>query len=624
MLYTIATAGHIDHGKSTLVRALTGMDPDRLPEEKEREMTIELGFAWFSLPNGSEVAIVDVPGHERFVDAMITGVGSIDMVMFIVAADDGWMPQSQEHLEILDYLDTKRGMIVITKADLVKQDWLELVIDDVKEKVKGTFLDGAPVHTFAANDNSGLDQISQAVETGLSGITSREHPGLPRLYVDRVFSMAGHGAVVTGTMRDGVFSVGDDIRVVPESKSGKIKSMQTHKKARDRSEAVSRVALNISGISHNDLSRGSAVITAGQYAGTKSVAAKLLVSPHAKVKLTHNRIVKLLIGTAKPTAKMFVFKDDTFEPGEDGYCEFHFEQPVLARIGDRFIVRLQTPDVLLGGGVVIDTDCARHSRSDGKIRKHYETRDVDELESLVVSDLKNRKRIAIDDLLYTSNYSGRAVNEAVDAMVGSGVLARHGNALYMTDYVQRVSEKLIDRVLRFHENSPALPGISKAELVSRSGYDAEIAEEILSMLISEGRLETRNAFVHTPGFASKLKPDQQRLRNDILAMFKSDPKNPPLKKQVERMSFAMPDILNFMVSSGELVDLPGGVLLLGDEFERMQARIVERIKSEGKIDVAGVREMFGYSRKYGVPILEKLDSIGLTKRVGDHRVLLDQ
>jgi selenocysteine-specific elongation factor len=599
MLYTIATAGHIDHGKSTLVHALTGMDPDRLPEEKEREMTIELGFAWFSLPNGSEVAIVDVPGHERFVDAMITGVGSIDMVMFTVAADDGWMPQSQEHLEILDYLDTKRGMVVITKSDLVKQDWLELVIDDVKEKVKGTFL-------------------------GLSGITSREHPDLPRLYVDRVFSMAGHGAVVTGTMRDGVFSTSDDIRVVPENKSGKIKSMQTHKKARDRSEAVSRVALNISGISHNDLSRGSAVITAGQYAGTESVAAKLFVSPHAKIKLTHNRIVKLLIGTAKATAKMFVFRDDSFGPGDEGFCEFHFEQPVLARIGDRFIVRLPTPDVLLGGGVVIDTDCVRHSRSDSKIRKHYETRDVDKLESLVTSDLKNRKRIAIDDLLFTSNYSRRAVSEAVDAMVGSGVLARYGNALYKTDYVQKVSEKLIDKVSQFHENSPARPGIRKAELISRSGYDAEIAEEILSILISDGRLETRKAFVHTPGFAPKLKPDQQRLRDDILAMFKSDPKNPPLKKQVERKSFAMRDILNFMISSGELVDLPGGVLLLGDDFERMQARIVERIKSEGKIDVAGVREMFGYSRKYGVPILEKLDSIGLTKRVGDHRVLADQ
>ncbi len=622
MLYTIATAGHIDHGKSTLVRALTGMDPDRLPEEKEREMTIELGFAWFSLSDGSEAAIVDVPGHERFVNAMITGVGSIDMVMFIVAADDGWMPQSQEHLEILDYLDTKRGIVVITKTDLVKRDWLELVMEDVADKVRGSFLEGARVLPFTAKDNSGLDDIIKAVETSLSGITSRDHPGLPRLYVDRVFSIAGHGAVVTGTMRDGVFAVGDDVIAIPENQTGKVKSIQTHKKARERTEAGSRVALNLSGISHNDLSRGSAITTSNQYTGTRSIAERLSVSPHAKVKLIHNRTVKLLIGTARVAARTFVFKGDSFEPGDQGICEFHFDRNVLARIGDRFIIRLPTPDILIGGGVIIDTDCTKHSRSDSKIVKHYESRNVDELGSLIVSDVTWRRRIRLGNLLKSSNFPRPSIAAAVDGMAADKKLVLHKDAAFMADYAAKVADRLINRVSQYHENHPARRGVPKAELLSKSGYDPEVADDVLSILMADGRLEAHGALVRTPGFAPKLKPDQQRLRDDVLAMFKSDPQNPPSRKQVEQKSFAVRDILSFMIESGELIDLPGGLLLLGDDFDRVRSKIIETIKSKGKIDVGGVRELSGFSRKYSVPILEKLDSIGLTKRVGDHRVLM--
>jgi selenocysteine-specific elongation factor len=623
MLYTVATAGHIDHGKSTLVRALTGMDPDRLPEEKEREMTIELGFAWFSLSDGSEAAIVDVPGHERFVNAMITGVGSIDMVIFVVAADDGWMPQSQEHLEVLEYLNVERGIVAITKTDLVKQDWLELVTDDVADKLAGTFLESAPILTFAANDNSGLQEITQAIETCLADISSREHPGLPRLYIDRVFSMAGHGAVVTGTMRDGIFAVGDEIRVVPQNFTGKIKSIQTHKKARQQTQAGSRVALNLPGISHNDLSRGSAVITVNEYPGTKSIAAKIAVSPNAEIELAHNRVVKFLIGTAKVSAKLFVFKDDSLGPGQDGICEFRFDVPVLARIGDRFIIRLPTPDVLLGGGTVLDTDCPRHSRSDTKIKRYYESRDVNKIDSLIVSDLRRLKRIGMDRLLGSSNHARQVIAAEADSMVRDGRLIRHRSAVFLADYVDKLADGLIGKVTRFHETHPERPGLPKTELVSKSNHDTEVVDDVLSMLVSAGRLEIHKAAVRTPGFAPKLKPDQERLRGDILAMFESDPQNPPSRKQIEQGSFAMRGILNFMVESGELVDIPGGLLLLRRDFDRIQAKIVEKIRSQGRIDVGGVRELSGFSRKYSVPLLEKLDSLGLTKRVGDHRVLLE-
>jgi len=621
MLYTIATAGHIDHGKSSLVRALTGMDPDRLPEEKSREMTIELGFAWFELPDKSEVAIVDVPGHERFVDAMITGVGSIDMVMFIVAADDGWMPQSQEHLEILDHLGTERGIVVVTKTDLAAEEWVELVKEDIADKVRGTFLEGTPITAFSAASNSGLDEILKSITEKLAGISVRDHPDRPRLYVDRVFSMTGHGAVVTGTMRDGVFAVGDDVRVIPHDLSGKIKSIQTHKKVRDRSQAGSRVALNISGISHNELSRGSVIVGAGQYSGTKSFAARIRMSPHAQVKLTHNRTVKILIGTVKANARAFVFAGDTFDPGSEGVCEFHLDSPILARVGDRFIVRLPTPDVLLGGGVVIDTDYERHPRSDKTARKHYETRHTDSVDGLIESDLRRHKGIRIDKLLESSNFSRKDIESAIEMLIKDGKIVRLGQTVFDAGHLSRASERLMEKVSKFEEKHPARRGIPKSELISVAGQDATVPEAALSLLIEQQQLAASGALVHSPGFAPKLKPEQERLRGDIVAMFTSDEYNPPSRKQLERISFAMRDIVNFMLDGGELVELSGGLLLLGKDFEVIRARIVETIESKGKIDVAGIREQLGFSRKYGVPILEKLDSMGVTRRVGDHRVL---
>jgi len=598
------------------------MDPDRLPEEKTREMTIELGFAWFNLSDDSEAAIVDVPGHERFVDAMITGVGSIDLVMFIVAADDGWMPQSQEHLEILQYLGTRSGFIVITKTDMVKEEWLELVVDDIAEKTKGTFLENKEVFRFSAVDNSGLDQIRHTLESRLK-IYERVSPELPRLYVDRVFSMSGHGTVVTGTMRDGVFSVGDEIRVIPQNLTGRIKSIQTHLKKRDHSEIHSRVALNLSGISHNDLSRGSAITRSDLYAGTVSIAAHITVSPSAKIKLTHNRIVKLLIGTIKTNARAFVFKDDLLNPGSTGICEFHFEEPVLARIGDRFIIRLPTPDVLIGGGVVLDTDCTKHSRTDKAVKRHYERMNVHNLHDLVTSAITWNQGVSPDRLLWSSNYSRSHVAEIVKILVDEMKLVTVGNQIYTAEQFEKIAQKLLDEVKRFHEKYPARRGVPKAELVSKSGKVSSMAELILDSLIGHGELKLSKAFVCSPGFSPKLKPDQERLRQDIIALFTSDPSNPPSRKQIESTSFAMKDIVAFMLDSGELVDLPGGFLLMGKDFDQIRQRIVAKIKSDGKVAVADVRELFGFSRKYGVPILEKLDSMGVTRRVGDHRELLE-
>jgi selenocysteine-specific elongation factor len=623
MLYTIATAGHIDHGKTSLVRALTGMDPDRLPEEKAREMTIELGFAWFLLADGSEVAVVDVPGHEKFVDAMITGVGAIDSVVFVVAADDGWMPQSQEHLEILDYLNTKRGLIAITKTDMVKPEWLELVTADVAERVRGTFLDGARFCRFSAVGSSGLEDIRLAIGESLSTIEQRADLGLPRMYVDRVFSMTGHGTVVTGTMRDGVFNVGDDILVVPQRLHGKIKAIQAHKKLRDRSQLGARAALNITGVSYNDLHRGCAVIRTGEYEGSRSIAARIRISRHANIKLTHRRSVKLLLGTAKVNATAIVFQDDMFEPGSEGICEFRLDSPALARVGDRFILRLPAPDVLLGGGEVIATDCADHPRSDKRTRKRLESIRVDEVESVVLHEISERKAAPVASVCRSVNRSRTEISSVIEKMVQSGQLVKRGELVYGASEYARLADKLTETVIRFHERHPARKGIPKAELISKLDADLYASELAIQWMIEDGRLSVAGALVHSAGFQPRLKPEQERLKGDVLRMFRDDPSNPPSRRQIEGKSFAMRDVVAFMIDSGEIVELPEGLVLLGADFERITNGIVETIKSKGQLGVADVRDLFGFSRKYGVPILEKLDSMGITKRIGDRRVLAE-
>ncbi len=623
MLYTIATAGHIDHGKSTLVRALTGIDPDRLPEEQERQMTIELGFAWFDLSDGSEAAIIDVPGHERFVNAMITGVGTIDMVLFIVAADDGWMPQSQEHLEILDLLEAKRGFVVITKTDLVEDDWLKLIKDDVRSKIEGTFLDDSDILEFSGKDNSGLYQIKSEIERILSEVSERSHPDLPRLYIDRVFSVTGHGAVVTGTMRDGVFDAGEEVRVIPDDIDARIKSIQTHKKAREKTAVGSRAALNLSGVSHNDVARGSAIVRRKAYGGTNSIAARIQISSNARIVLNHNRDVTILIGTTRTDARVFVFKGDEFTPGTGGVCEFRFDERVLARIGDRFIIRLPTPDVLIGGGVVVDTDCERHSRTDKWSKKHYESRDLGDLRGLVMSEIGKRKSLKSEELLANANIARSEVKKMVAELLTDSVVKEHRGHVYLAEQIDKAKDKLANTVLAFHKQHPARRGIRKTDLISKSKLDLEIAEAALDSLEQEKVVSASGALVHEAGFSPQLKPEHRETRDRIVAMFKKDPQNPPSVKEIEKLSLDAGEVIEFMRDSGELVELPEGLALLGEDFERVKQGVRDKLKAEGKIVVRDIRDMFGYSRKYAVPILEKLDSIRMTRRVGDHRVLID-
>ncbi|MFN0072398.1 MAG: selenocysteine-specific translation elongation factor, partial [Chloroflexota bacterium] len=358
----VGTAGHVDHGKSTLIRALTGIDPDRLREEKERGMTIDLGFAWLTLPSGLEISIVDVPGHERFVHNMLAGVGGIDIALLVVAADEGIMPQTREHLDILDLLGISSGVVVVTKMDLVDQEWLDLVVAEIEEGLQDSLLATAPLIPVSSTTGQGLEQLKFTLDTLLARERTRPMTGRPRLPIDRVFTMSGFGTVVTGTLIDGALHVGDELEIVPGGKRTRIRGLQSHRRKVDTVPAGTRVAVNVSGVSTDELARGEVLSAPGALRATRLLDVRLNMVREGPKTLRHNAEVTFHTGSAETIGKVALLDERELAPGEIGLAQIRLQQPVAVAKGDLFVIRLLTPALTIGGGVIIEPHPQRHRR----------------------------------------------------------------------------------------------------------------------------------------------------------------------------------------------------------------------------------------------------------------------
>ena len=371
----IGTAGHVDHGKSTLIAALTGTHPDRLKEEQEREMTIDLGFGWLTLPNNEEIGIVDVPGHRDFIENMLAGIGGIDAALLIIAADEGVMPQTKEHLAILDLLQIPAGIIVLTKIDLIPDnDWLDLIESDVRTAVKETILQDAPIVRVSARTGSGLNDLTATLVSILSNKPERLDLGRPRLPIDRVFTMSGFGAVVTGTLSDGHFSIGDEIEILPDGFKGRVRGLQTHKKKEETAQVGSRTAVNISGIATEQIRRGEVLVYPNQYQSTRRVDARFRLLKDVSSPLKHSSEVKVFIGTSETIANLRLLGVDELAPGDEAWIQLELRDPIVAVRGDRYILRRPSPGETLGGGIIVDPQPkGRHKRFDADVLKSLES-----------------------------------------------------------------------------------------------------------------------------------------------------------------------------------------------------------------------------------------------------------
>ncbi len=616
-MFVVGTAGHVDHGKSTLVKSLTGIDPDRLQEEKLREMTIDLGFAWLALPSGREVSIVDVPGHERFIKNMLAGVGGIDAALLVVAADEGVMPQTSEHLAILDLLGVPRGVVALTKLDLVDPDWLELVREEVSEALRGTVLERAPVVALSARTGEGLDALLSALDDVLAEGEAPSASGTPRLPIDRVFTVQGFGTVVTGTLTGGPVSLGQELVVLPTGARTRVRGLQTHGRRLERADPGRRLAVNLAGLAVEDLRRGFVLAPPGAIQPTRRFDARIRLLADAPQPLQQGRRLDLFSGAEETVATMSLLDRDALRPGESCYAQLRVREPLALLRGDRFILRQPSPSLTVGGGVVLDPHPKRHRRKVAATTALMETLERGTPEDLLLSELA---RIGPTDRSRLLRSGGS--EPALDSLIGSGrvvpAVPGQPHTLLFTDaqwrdLVQRVRGMLSS----YHSAHPLRPGMPREELKSRLRLDARAFAQAVEGLAARGEVADDGTRVRLAGFEVRFEGRTGEEARRVLDAVRAGGYSPPGAQELR----ADPELLAALVETGRLVRLNDSVYYDPEVYERMVASIVQAIRESGPITVARTRDLFNTSRKYALALLEHLDSVHVTSRRGDERVL---
>jgi selenocysteine-specific elongation factor len=626
-MYIIGTAGHVDHGKSTLIEAITGTHPDRLQEERERELSIVLGFDSMKLESGEEVGVIDVPGHRDFIENMLSGIGGIDAVLFVVAADEGVMPQTEEHLAIVDLLGIEDGVVALTKVDVVDDpDWLDLVEMDLRESLQGTTLADAPILRVSGKTGLGVKELVRELENTLSRRTPRPDLGRPRLSIDRAFTMPGFGTVVTGTLLDGVLKVGEEIVLLPEKVKGRIRGLQVHKKEVETAYPGSRTAINISGVDVDDIKRGDVVAHPGDYQPTRRLDVRFQLLPDAMKPLTHNAKAKLFIGADEVMARVRLLGEELLQPGHEGWLQLELPEAVVALRGDHYILRRPSPSETMGGGVVLDPQPAyRHKRFDeevlNRLRALWGGDPVDILWQIVRRSGVVQRKV----LLTQSSLDVQTASEALEALIeGDEVIPVNEREapiqlLAESTYWEGLLDRLIARVEAYHGSYPLRIGMPSEELKSQSSVADDVFQAGLRYLSKEGRLVQKGPVVALPSHEIAFTPGQRERIEDLMKKFREAPYAPPTVD--ECLEMVGEEVYNALVSMGELKPVSTEVVFKQDMYEKMVSDIKTWLEEKGTITVAEARDHFDSSRRYMLDFLEYLDQEGVTVREGDIRRL---
>ena len=615
-MFVLGTAGHIDHGKSVLVQALTGMDPDRLREEKERGMTIDLGFAWLKLPSGQEVGIVDVPGHERFIKNMLAGVGGIDLALLVVAANEGVMPQTREHLAILDLLGIQRGIVVITKKDLVDEEWLSLVRMDIEELIGPTSLFQAHIIAASAVTGEGLPDLVSAIDELVNSAEPRRDIGKPRLPIDRVFTIAGSGTIVTGTLIDGSFSLGQEVEIVPPSLKSRLRGLQTHKARVNTATPGSRVAANLVGIATSQLQRGDVVTKPSWLIPTAMLGVQLRLLPNLHRPLPHNATVSFHTGAAETMAKVRLLEKEKLEPGETTWAQLSLSKPVAVVKGDRFIIRSSMET--LGGGKVVDSKARRLRRFRPAIIQSLRVKEEGTVEEVVMVLLETKQPLELAALLAQCDLPTSGIRPAMESLIQQAKVIGLGQGEHCLFYTalgwERLSKEATAILQDYHRSFTARLGMPKVELGSRLKLGKHSAT-ILQRLLDEGVLTEEGSVVHLPSHYIQLTQAQQAKIDAFFHSLTQNPYAPPNDLIPE------PDLLNLLIEQHRVVKVSENVVFSASAYNEMVEKVTSYIKTRGKVTLAEVRDLFKTSRKYAQAFLEHLDEKKITRRVGDERVL---
>jgi selenocysteine-specific elongation factor len=615
----IGTAGHVDHGKSTLIAALTGINPDRLKEEQERQMTIDLGFAWLTLPGGEEVGIVDVPGHRDFIGNMLAGIGGIDAALLVIAADEGVMPQTREHLAILDLLQIGNGIVVLTKIDLVDDPaWLDLVETDIRAALLGTILQDAPILRVSSRTKEGFPELLRTLDMLLEKLPARPDLGRPRLPIDRVFSILGFGTVVTGTLSDGQLALGDELEILPSGLHARIRGLQTHKKKEETAIPGSRVAVNLSGVDVEQIRRGEVLTRPGQYIPTQRLDVQFRLLADVSAPLHHHTEVKLFIGTTETIADLRLLGVDSLNPGETGWLQLELRTPILAVRGDHYILRRPSPGETLGGGIVVDPQPKRrHKRFDESVFRAMESMAQGSPADVLLQAALALGPAQAKDVITRSRLEQPAADSALKELMDSGQLISLEDVLVAASQWFVLKDSVVATLAAYHETYPLRRGMPREELKSRLKLPPRLFNLVMHRLVSENILTEAAKWTALPGHVVRFSPFQQVKVDKLMAQFALAPYSPPSVKECQAL--VGEDIFSALLEFGDLVAVSDEVVFRKPDYQIMVEKIRLTLRQKGQISLAEVRDLFQTSRRYAQAFLEHLDAIGVTIRDGDFR-----
>lgn len=618
----LGTAGHIDHGKSALVKALTGIDPDRLKEEKERGITIDLGFADLSYPDGVTVGIVDVPGHERLVKNMLAGAGGIDLVLLVISADEGIMPQSKEHLHICNILKIKSGLIAITKTDLVEPDWLELIKEDIKNFVKGTFLEGAPIIPVSSKTMFNIEQLKEIIHDLAIKVEPKPSGGLFRLPIDRVFTLKGFGTVVTGTAVSGKLSLDETVEILPAKIISKVRSLQSHGKPIKTAYAGQRVAINLQGVNKEDLKRGDTVVQLNRFTPTKSIEAKVELLSDSPI-LKNKSLVHFHIYTSETIARVIIYGKEELKANESCYCQFRLKDPVIAMAGDRYIIRRFSPVDTIGGGEILDPIPYKRSIKEGI--QDLEIFEKGKLSEKIATRIRKSgftgiKKTSIEGWIKEEISK---INEIIKDLKEKGIIYEFEDTFIHEKIFNILKEKIIKLLNEFHNKNPLKSGMPKEELRAILRIEQKLFSNILNSI---KEVITEKEVVRLSSFKISLSDKDTNLKSRIIEILDKSTFQPPTKEELSQALKidlkTTTDILKLMDKEGSIVRINDSLYISSKNYKKMLENLKTFFSKKPEMTVAEFRDILGTTRKYALPLLEYLDSNNITLRVGDIRKLI--
>ncbi len=627
----IGTAGHIDHGKSTLVRTLTGIDPDRLPEEKARGMTIDLGFAPLKLRDGRTVGIVDVPGHEKFVKNMVAGATGIDLVILIIAADDSIMPQTREHMKIMQILGIQRGIVALTKIDAVDPVIALVVQEEIQDLLEGTFMEGCPICPCSSVTREGIDKLLETIEAQIGLLVPKDTAGVFRMPIQRVFSAKGFGTIVTGIPLTGAAKIGDILEVLPLGQNGRIRGLHAYGSEVDVVRAGHSSAINFADVEYTQVHRGFVVATSGYFEAVQFVEARLRYQPESGIPLRHLTPIRFHTGTAETLGRVGILDRKEVLAGEEALVQFVLDDPVVCAPGDIFVVRIQSPVVTIGGGRVIGVSKHRTRR----LKSHIIEGLIEKEKSL--SDPRMQIEHAIrkaghagitrDEVLHETGLLEELVGETIAHLLDSGrvVPVSESKLLLHSDGLEEAGRRAGDFLAAFHKENPVRMGCPIATLRNKSGLKPEVLAVTLREEVEAGRVKLENALYRRADFTVSLSAEQRAMMEKIEATLTAARFLTPKADEMWAALKLAPDraesVLRLLLESGTVLKLKDDVLLHKDMFEEARKFIVETIGTKGEVTPADIRDGLNTSRKYIIPLLEHMDAAGVTVRDGNRRVL---